>query len=218
MARNLSHKDLVDIIAIRTGKSKKTVENVYNNLLDIIANELRNNSYIKLKDFGEIELEQHGGADEIFLNKFGFQEKRYVEPFYGIKINANQGLLDYINGKTEQFIKAYKKRKRKKYNSNEEAYSNFLDETPESEFDDFLFDLTKKRKAKTNYISKWQKGEIEVGEHNVKNAVRIKCKTNGVTYESIVAMAKDLNINKEKLYSRVRRGETNCDGYEFELI
>lgn len=218
MARNLSYRDMIDIISLRTGKSRKTVERIYDNLLDIIADELRNNSYIKLKNLGEFQLEQRGGEDEIFLNKFGFQEKRYVEPYYVVDIKANQGMLDYINGNTDTFVKTYRKRKRKKYESKDESYANFLEQTTQSEFDDFLFDLTTKRKANTDYINRWQKGEVDVDSKNKRNSIEIYCSSNGVTYPSIISMAKDLGIDKEKLYSRIRRGYTNCDGYEFEII
>lgn len=216
MGKALSYKDMIDIISMRTGKSERTVKQIYENVLDIIADELKNNSYIKLKDFGEIRAEKRGGGDEIFFNKFGLQEKRYVEPYYVLDIKTNQRLLDYINGKEDTFIKPYKRKQKNK--DKETAYADFLDSTEESEFDEYLYQLTKSRKAHTNYINAWQKGEIETDPDRIAQAKRVRCKNNGVTYKSIKEMASDLGINIDKLYSRIRREIYHCDGYEFVIL
>ena len=217
MGKNLTHKDMVDIISMRTGKSENTVKQVYNNILDIIATELKNNSYIRLKNFGEIRLEQKGGADEIFLNQFGLQEKRYVEPYYVLDLSANKNLLDYINGDIDRFVRNDKGHK-KQNKSKDDAYAEYLDKDSTSNFDSYLLTLTKKRRENTDYINAWSKGEIETDPTRIKNCKKIYCASTGVIYDSIRSAAMDLHLSESKLYKRLKRGKTDCDGYEFEII
>lgn len=219
MARNLTYNDMVDIIAMRTGKSKDTVKQIYDNILDIIANELKNNSYIHLRSLGEIKLEQRGGKDEIFFNQFGLQERRYVDPYYVLDLKANKMLLDYINGDTDKFVKpSIRKRKLHDNKTKDEAYSDFLDTDSNVELDDYLFNLAKRRRENTDYINAWAKGELEVDPNKIKHAKKIYCITNDVTYNSIREMAFDLQISESKLYKRIQRGKYDCDGYEFKMI
>ena len=51
------------------------------NFILLIASELQNNSYIRIKNIGKFSVEQRGGADEWIQNSFGQMQKRYVEPF-----------------------------------------------------------------------------------------------------------------------------------------
>lgn len=216
MAKKLTHKDMVNIIAVRTGHSKTTIERIYNNIIDIIAEELKVNNSVRLKDLGEFYLEQKGGSDEIFLNKFGITEKRYVEPYYVVDLKTNQKLLDYINYRTENFVRPYKKKQVDK--SKADAYSDFLDEDDDSTFDDLIFELTEKRRKASDYQARWKKGEQKVDPKNQYHPRKIKI--DGVVYDSIKSGCEAVGVDSKKIYDKLRGKTTKrvYEGHEFELL
>lgn len=75
MPRELTQKDINDIIAVKSGITTTTYRRIRENELRLIISELQNNSYIKLQDFGEFKVKHEGGKDEIFFNEFGVPEK-----------------------------------------------------------------------------------------------------------------------------------------------
>ena len=52
MPRELTQKDINDIIAVKSGITTTTYRRIRENELRLIISELQNNSYIKLQDFG----------------------------------------------------------------------------------------------------------------------------------------------------------------------
>ena len=98
MPRELTQKDINDIIAVKSGITTTTYRRIRENELRLIISELQNNSYIKLQDFGEFKVKHEGGKDEIFFNEFGVPEKRYVEPKDFVEFIPNKNFIELLNG------------------------------------------------------------------------------------------------------------------------
>ena len=96
MPRELTQKDINDIIAVKSGITTTTYRRIRENELRLIISELQNNSYIKLQDFGEFKVKHEGGKDEIFFNEFGVPEKRYVEPKDFVEFIPNTALRQIL--------------------------------------------------------------------------------------------------------------------------
>ena len=81
MARELRYKDLIEILSTKCYVSEVTAERFIENLVLLIASELQNNSYIKIKNIGKFSVEQKGGCDEWIQNEFGTMIKTYITKF-----------------------------------------------------------------------------------------------------------------------------------------
>ena len=92
MGRELHYKDLCEILATKCYISETTVERFIENFILLIASELQNNSYIKIKNIGKFSVEQRGGKDEWIQDGFGQMTKRYVEPFKYVDFEPSQNL------------------------------------------------------------------------------------------------------------------------------
>ena len=104
MARELRYKDLVEILSTKCYVAEVTAERLLENLVLLIASELQNNSYIKIKNIGKFSVEQKGGSDEWIQNEFGTMVKTYIEPFQYINFEPSQNLLDVVNGESVNYL------------------------------------------------------------------------------------------------------------------
>ena len=95
MARELTYKDLCEILATKCYVSEVTVERVLENFILLIASELQNNSYIKIKNLGKFTTSLRGGKDEWTTDKLGQMVKRYVEQFQYIDFELLNNI--YLN-------------------------------------------------------------------------------------------------------------------------
>ena len=108
MARDLTYKDLCEILATKCYVSEVTVERVLENLILLMASELQNNSYISIKNLGKFSTEIRGGKDEWVSDKFGQMTKKYVEEFRYVDFNPSKNLLDVVNGDSINYICRYR--------------------------------------------------------------------------------------------------------------
>ena len=104
MARELRYKDLIEILSTKCYISEVTAERFMENLVLLLASELQNNSYIKIKNIGKFSVEQKGGCDEWIQNEFGTMVKSYIEPFQYVNFEPSQNLLDVINGESVNYL------------------------------------------------------------------------------------------------------------------
>ena len=104
MARELTYKDLCEILSTKCYVSEVTVERVLENLILLMASELQNNSYIKIKNLGKFSTELRGGKDEWTTDRLGNMVKRYVEQFQYIDFEPSNNLLDVVNGENINYL------------------------------------------------------------------------------------------------------------------
>lgn len=97
MAKELSSKQLYELIGAKIGLSPKTVGRVWNTMLDTICGELLSNDHITIDNLGRFQKVKRGGKDEWFTNEDGLQEKRYVELFDYVSFVPSKNFVNKIN-------------------------------------------------------------------------------------------------------------------------
>lgn len=221
MPRELTQKDINDIIAVKSGITTTTYRRIRENELRLIISELQNNSYIKLQDFGEFKVKHEGGKDEIFLNEFGVPEKRYVEPKDFVEFIPNKNFIELLNGQriTTMSKKALMKEredKQKERNQNYQ-YHDYVDETEGNKLDGMILEMAKKRKDlnERNAIY-WNTG---IYQRKKQDNRAKKVKYDGVVYDSISEMAEATGITKRRIcYALKNKKRKFLDGKEISLV
>ena len=218
MARELKYKDLVEILSTKCYVSPVTAERFLENLVLLIANELQNNSYIKIKNIGKFSVEQKGGCDEWIKNEFGTMTKTYIEPFQYVDFEPSQNLLDVINGESINYLFKKSKDKYDKPTSFEDIMieQQQIDITPE-----IAKILTKKKnKRAKKEDNKQYNPNSTFAEYNKNRQRPILCKNNNIIYPSINRACIELGLKyttlKEHTYGKIK--DMKCNGYEFEWV
>ena len=222
-ARELHYKDLCEILSTKCCVSETTIERMIENFILLIASELQNNSYIRIKNIGKFSVEQRGGADEWIQNSFGKMTKRYVEPFKYVNFEPSQNLLDVINGESLNYL--FKKVKLK-YDE-PTAFEDIVTDNMETDITEEVSKILSHRKTKQERIKERREKGIHSGhynkkmqEYNKKRQKPLLCKNNNIIYPSINSASIDLGIPYQTLNYHVfgENADFKCKGYEFEIV
>ena len=222
-ARELHYKDLCEILSVKCGVSETTIERMIENFILLIASELQNNSYIRIKNIGKFSVEQRGGADEWIQDGFGKMTKRYVEPFKYVDFEPSQNLLDVINGESLNYLF----RKVKVKYDKPTAFEDIVAEHIETDITDEVGKILAHRKTKQERIKERQeKGIIDphystnIKSYNQKRQQPLLCKNNNIVYPSLNSASIDLGIPYQTLKNHVfgENADFKVKGYEFEII
>lgn len=111
MGKSLRFSDFMKTLAKRSKVSEKTVRKVYDNLFELVAEELRFADEVRLKRFGVFTTVQRGGKDMMIPRPDGTKESKYVEPYQKIKFKPAAEFTNFANGRLVD--KESKKRERK---------------------------------------------------------------------------------------------------------
>jgi nucleoid DNA-binding protein len=240
MPRKITQNDFLDLLAVKTNFKRSTVERIWVEALKSIVSELQNNGSINLSDYGEIRTKVEGGIDEWFTNELGVRSKKYIPPKLFVDFIPSKGFIDLVNGERISNLSIEEVRRLKADNHKKSAkgldktnglhnkpysYDDVVSEvvSQTSKVDDAVMRLVKKRKEYANYAYAKAHPELNLGEGyelsgREHNAHRIYCETNDTEYESVSAMARDLDIKSTALYMAIKRGQTECYGYKFKLL
>lgn len=222
-ARELHYKDLCEILSTKCCVSETTIERMIENFILLIASELQNNSYIRIKNIGKFSVEQRGGTDEWTQDGFGKMRKRYVEPFKYVDFEPSQNLLDVINGESLTYL--FKKVKMK-YDK-PTPFEDIVVDNTETDIIDSVSKIISHRKTKQERTrERKKKGIIDpryttnIKEYNQKRQRPLLCKNNNVIYPSLNSASIDLGIPYQTLKNHVfgENADLKCKGYEFEII
>lgn len=223
MARELHYKDICEILSTKCYVSESTVERFIENFILLIASELQNNSYIRIKNIGKFSVEQRGGKDEWIQDGFGQMRKRYVEPFQYVNFEPSQNLLDVINGDSLNYLF----RKTKIKYDQPTAFEDIVAENVESNLTDEISKIMSHRKTKKERIKeRREKGIVDsryntgIKAYNEGHQRPILCKNNNVIYPSLNSASIDLGIAYQTLNTHIfgKNADLKCKGYEFEII
>ena len=223
MAKELNYKDLCEILSTKCYVSETTIERMVENFILLIASELQNNSYIRIKNIGKFSVEQRGGADEWIQDGFGKMRKRYVEPFKYINFEPSQNLLDVVNGESLNYL--FKKTKIK-YDK-PTAFEDIVAENIETDITDEVSKILAHRKTKQERTKERQeKGIIDphystnIKAYNQQHQRPLLCKNNNIIYPSLNSASIDLGIPYQTLKNHVfgENADFKVKGYEFEII
>jgi nucleoid DNA-binding protein len=102
MSRNLSYPDFIKLVAFRCNKSEKSVKKMYETMIDLIAEELRLNGEIHLRNFADLRATYVPAQDRWIPTRKGTQELKFCEPKVRVKIVPadffKRRINDYIIG------------------------------------------------------------------------------------------------------------------------
>lgn len=222
-ARELHYKDLCEILSTKCYVSESTVERLIENFILLIASELQNNSYIRIKNIGKFSVENRGGQDEWIQDGLGQMRKRYVEPFKYINFEPSDNLLDVVNGESLNYLFRKTKIKYDKPTALEDIVSENIESSVADEVSKILAHRkTKKEKTK----ERREKGIIDprynsgIQAYNQGHQRPILCKNNNVIYPSVNSASIDLGISYYTLNNHLfgKNADLKCKGYEFEII
>ena len=192
MAKELTYKDLCEILATKCYVSEVTVERVIENLILLIASELQNNSYIKIKNLGKFTTSLRGGKDEWITDGFGQMIKKYIDQFNYIDFEPSKNLVDVVNGNSIDYLFKKLKIKYDKPISFDEA----LEKQAESKSDDYqlndaidnIINKRKERKHRRQENKNFNPNST-FAEYNKARQRPILCKNNNIIYPSINRLA-----------------------------
>ena len=221
-ARELHYKDLCEILSTKCCVSETTIERMIENFILLIASELQNNSYIRIKNIGKFSVEQRGGADEWIQNSFGKMTKQYVEPFKYINFEPSQNLLDVVNGESLNYLF----RKVKLKYDKPTAYEDVVTDNITTDMTDEVAKILSHRKTKQERIKERRENGDNthmnngMQEYNKKHQKSLLCKNNNIIYPSINSASLDLGIPYQTLNYHVfgKNADLKCKGYEFEIV
>ena len=223
MARELHYKDLCEILSTKCCVSETTIERMIENFILLIASELQNNSYIRIKNIGKFSVEQRGGTDEWIQDGFGQMRKRYVEPFKYVNFEPSQNLLDVINGESLNYLF----RKVKLKYDKPTAFEDIVENNIGNDITDEVNKILSHRKTKQERTKERQeKGIIDphystgIKAYNERHQRPLLCKNNNIIYPSLNSASIDLGIPYNTLKNHVfgKNADLKCKGYEFEII
>ena len=222
MAKELHYKDICEILSTKCYVSETTIERMIENFILLIASELQNNSYIRIKNIGKFSVEQRGGADEWIQDGFGQMRKRYVEPFKYVNFEPSQNLLDVINGESLNYL--FKKTKIK-YDK-PTPFEDIVSENIDNDITDEIGKILSHRKTKQERTKeRKEKGIIDphysnnLREYNQRNQTSLLCKNNNIIYPSLNSASIDLGIPYQTLKNHIfgKNADFTVKGYEFEI-
>lgn len=221
-ARELHYKDLCEILATKCYVSESTVERFIENFILLIASELQNNSYIRIKNIGKFSVENRGGQDEWIQDGFGQMRKRYVEPFKYINFEPSQNLLDVVNGDSLNYLF----RKVKLKYDEPTAFEDVVADNIEPNMTDEISKIISHRKTKKEKTRERRaKGIVDtrhtgIQAYNEGHQRAILCKNNNIIYPSVNSASIDLGIAYQTLNTHLfgKNADLKCKGYEFEII
>lgn len=223
MAKDLNYKDLCEILSTKCYVSETTIERMIENFILLIASELQNNSYIRIKNIGKFSVEQRGGTDEWIQDGFGQMRKRYVEPFNYVNFEPSQNLLDVINGESLNYL--FKKTKIK-YDK-PTAFEDIVADNIETDITDEVSKIISHRKTKQERIKERQENGIidphyntNIKMYNQQHQKPLLCKNNNIIYPSLNSASIDLGIPYQTLKNHVfgKNADFKVKGYEFEIV
>lgn len=213
MARELTYKDLCDILATKCSVSESTVSRFIEYFILMIASELQNHSSINIKNLGKFSVEIKGGKDEWLQDEFGKIRKQYVEPFKYIDFEPSKNLLNVINGES---LSCLFDKKILKYDK-PVAYEDILNDKMSYDLSEDIKKIlaTKKTKEPIKEIKPY----YQFDKVNKQRQKRILCKTNNVIYPSIYRASVDLGLDYRTLKRHCsNNGDMQYNGYEFKLL
>lgn len=220
MAKELTYKDLCEILATKCYVSEITVERVLENLILLIASELQNNSYISIKNLGKFSTELRGGKDEWTTDKLGQMVKRYVEEFRYIDFEPSKNLLDVVNGDSINYIFKKLKVQYDEPIAFEDLVLKHIDTTPDK-ISDAVNKIIAKRKNKRyrKQENKQFNPNSTFADYNKNRQHPILCKNNNIIYPSINRAAIELGIPYTSLKAHVYgdNADMKYGGYEFAI-
>ena len=220
MAKEITYKDLCEILATKCYVTEVTVERVLENLILLIASELQNNSYIKIKNLGKFSTELRGGKDEWTTDKYGQMVKRYVEQFKYIDFNPSNNLIDVINGDSINYLFKKLKIKHDQPIAFEDLVTEHTDITPDqiSSAVDNIIAKRKQRKHKRQESKKFNPNST-FADYNKSRQKPILCKNNNIIYPSINRAAIELGIPYTTLKTHVygENADMEYNGYKFAI-
>lgn len=220
MARDLTYKDLCEILATKCYVSEVTVERVLENLILLMASELQNNSYISIKNLGKFSTEIRGGKDEWISDKFGQMTKRYVEEFRYIEFDPSKNLLDVVNGDSINYIFRKLKVKYDEPIAFEDLVTEHIDISSDKISDavDKIIAKRKDRKLQKQETKQFNPNST-FAEYNKNRQKPILCKNNNIIYPSIYRASTELGIPYTTLKTHVygENADMKYNGYEFEI-
>lgn len=111
MGRPITFTDFMKRLSTKTKLREKTVRRVYDDLFELVSEELRFADEIKLKRFGTFTTKQQGGKDKNVPTPDGSLRRVYIEPYVTIKFRPSAEFINYVNGRLVD--KDSKKRERK---------------------------------------------------------------------------------------------------------
>lgn len=223
MARELHYKDLCEILSTKCCVSETTIERMIENFILLIASELQNNSYIRIKNIGKFSVEQRGGADEWIQDGFGKMRKRYVEPFKYVDFEPSQNLLDVINGESLNYLF----RKVKLKYDKPTAFEDVVSDNMETDITDEVSKIISHRKTKQERTKERKEKGItdpryttNLKEYNQRTQRPLLCKNNNIIYPSVNSASIDLGIPYQTLKNHVfgENADFKVKGYEFEIV
>lgn len=221
MARDLTYKDLCEILATKCYVSEVTVERVLENLILLMASELQNNSYISIKNLGKFSTEIRGGKDEWVSDKFGQMTKKYVEEFRYVDFNPSKNLLDVVNGDSINYIFKKLKVKYDKPIAFEDLINSHINQTPSDKISNAVDKIIAKRKDRRlrKQETKQFNPNSTFAEYNKDRQKPILCKNNNVIYPSIYRASTELGIPYTSLKTHVygENADMKYKGYRFEI-
>lgn len=220
MAKELTYKDLCEILATKCYVSEVTVERVLENFILLVASELQNNSYINIKNLGKFSTELRGGSDEWTTDKFGNMVKKYVEQFRYVDFDPSKNLLDVVNGDSINYL--FKKLK-VKYDEPVAFEDLVMENTDVSK--DKISDAANKIIAKRKNLkhkrqeSKKYNPNSTFANYNKDKQMPVLCKNNNVIYPSLNRASIELGIPYTSLKTHVygENADMKYKGYEFEI-
>lgn len=218
MARELTYKDMCEILSNKCYVGETTVERLLENLVLLIASELQNNSYINIRNVGKFKTELKGGCDEWVEDGFGKLRKKYIQPFNYVEFEPSSTLVDIVNGDSINYMF----RKTKTKYEHPTAYEDIVDQNKEEK------DLTDQINTMLDRRGKKNKKRRERKEYNPNNSfaeynkdkqIRVLCKNNNVIYPSIYKASLDLGLADSTLRLHLKEGgDMKLGGYEFEIL
>lgn len=221
MAKELTYKDLCEILSTKCYVSEVTVERVLENLILLIASELQNNSYIKIKNLGKFSTELRGGKDEWTTDKLGQMVKRYVEQFQYVDFEPSNNLLDVVNGESVNYLFRKFKVKYDKPVAFEDLVLDNTDTQPDKIADSVSKIIAKRKdKRKKKQETKQFNPNSTFAEYNKTKQQPILCKNNNIIYPSIYRASIELGIPYTTLKSHIDgdKADMKYKGYKFEIL
>lgn len=111
MGKSIRFSDFIIRLCNKTKLSEKTIRKVYDNLFELVAEELRYADEVKLKRFGTFYTQQRGGRDAYVPQPDGTRISRYIEPYQSVRFKPSAEFINYANGRL--IDKESKKRQRR---------------------------------------------------------------------------------------------------------
>lgn len=212
---SMTPTEIFQLVSAKTGITRKGVQKVWENFVNLIISELQNVGEIRFEKFGKFEIVRRGGSEEQYIDEFGVKQRRFVDFYLSTEFTPSNTFIKHLNSS----------RIREKWSLSKIEGEDTLDAKvlgyvkPKEDRVKLLvtedmkgkiLELIRIREEKGDKINRWNQ--------------KIKCVENGNTYKSIRECALDLNINYQNLNNRYNtcykkdKAGFKYDNYTFELI